>query len=52
MKPLVSCIVPVYNVEEYLVECIESLKAQTYEKFEIILVNDGSRDSSGDICDY
>ncbi len=52
MKPLVSCIVPVYNVEEYLVECIESLKAQTYEKFEIILVNDGSTDSSGDICDY
>lgn len=50
MEELVSVIVPVYNVEKYLKECIESICAQTYRKLEIILVNDGSRDSSFDIC--
>lgn len=46
-----SIIVPVYNVEKYLEECIESLIKQSYENLEIILVNDGSTDSSGQICD-
>ena len=50
-KPLISVIVPVYNVEAYLPRCIESILAQTYENLEILLVNDGSKDSSGTICD-
>ena len=47
----VSIIVPVYDIEEYLVECIESILAQTWKHFEIILVDDGSTDSSGKMCD-
>ena len=47
----VSIIVPVYNVEQYLEECIESILSQTHTNLEIILVNDGSRDNSGKICD-
>lgn len=47
----ISIIVPVYNTEKYLRQCIESLINQTYEDIEIILVNDGSRDNSGGICD-
>lgn len=47
----ISIIVPVYNSEKYLDRCIESLKAQTYSNFEVILVNDGSTDTSGIICD-
>lgn len=47
----VSIIVPVYNVEEYLENCIHSLVQQTMEDIEIILVDDGSRDNSGAICD-
>lgn len=50
-SPLVSVIIPVYNVEGYLKECFESVVAQTYENIEIILVNDGSTDSSGKIAD-
>lgn len=46
-----SVLVPVYNVEKYLPECLESLKNQTYKDFEIILVDDGSTDASGKICD-
>lgn len=46
----VSVIVPVYNSEKYISECIESILNQTYENFELILINDGSKDSSGDIC--
>lgn len=48
---LVSIIVPVYNVESYLIKCINSILNQTYKNLEIILVNDGSTDSSGEICE-
>lgn len=51
MKPLISVIVPVYNVEKFLDSCIESLISQTYDNLEIILVDDGAKDSSGEICD-
>lgn len=47
----VSVIVPVYNVEPFLVECIESILVQEFQSFELLLVNDGSTDRSGDICD-
>ena len=50
-KPLISVIVPVYNVEGYLEDCLESLLAQTYPSFEILLIDDASRDNSGAICD-
>lgn len=46
-----SIIIPVYNVEKYIDECINSILIQTYTEFEIILVDDGSLDSSGQICD-
>ena len=49
-SPLISIIVPVYNVEDYLAECINSLIQQTYHNLEIILVNDGSTDHSLKIC--
>ena len=50
-NPLVSVVIPVYNVEKYLEACIDSILQQTYEKIEIILVDDGSTDSCGKICD-
>ncbi|MGO5048699.1 glycosyltransferase family 2 protein [Dysosmobacter sp. Sow4_B12] len=50
-KPLVSIIVPVYKTEEYLDQCVQSLLGQTYEKIEIILVDDGSPDSCPVLCD-
>lgn len=51
MQRRVSVIIPVYNAEKYLARCIESVISQTYKHTEIILVNDGSTDNSGAICD-
>lgn len=48
---LASIVVPVYNIEKYIEKCIKSLLAQTYEQIEILLVDDGSPDGSGKICD-
>ena len=48
---LISVIIPVYNVEKYLRECVESIINQTYKNIEIIIVDDGSKDSSSKICD-
>ena len=50
-NPKISVIVPVYNAEKYLEQCIKSIQRQTYENIEIILVDDGSTDSSGEICE-
>lgn len=49
--PKISVIVPVYNVEQYLPRCIDSILVQTFTDFELLLIDDGSTDSSGDICD-
>lgn len=48
---LISIVVPVYNVEMYLSDCIDSILNQTFKNYELILVNDGSSDKSGEICD-
>ena len=50
-QPKISIIVPVYNVEQYLCQCIESILSQNYSDFELLLINDGSKDNSGKICD-
>ena len=49
---LISVIVCIYNVEQYLPQCLESIIRQTYKNLEIILIDDGSFDQSGKICDY
>lgn len=51
MDDLVSIIIPIYNSEKYLKQCLQSIKNQSYKKLEIILIDDGSTDSSGRICD-
>lgn len=51
MNPLVSVIVPVFNVEKYIEDCVNSIQNQSYTNTEIILVDDGSTDKSGQICD-
>ena len=48
---MISVIVPIYNVEEYLVRCLESLKIQTYPDYEVLMIDDGSTDSSGMIAE-
>ena len=50
-NPLISLIVPVYNISKYLRRCVDSILEQSYENLEIILVDDGSTDDSGGICD-
>lgn len=50
-NPKISVIVPVYNAEKYLRRCVDSILAQTFTDFELLLVNDGSKDNSGAICD-
>ena len=47
----ISVVIPVYNVEPYLVRCLETVVAQSFDGFEIILVDDGSTDGSAGICD-
>ena len=49
-NPVISIIVPVYNVEKYLDNCLKSILNQSFKDFEVILVNDGSKDKSGEIC--
>ena len=51
MEDLVSVLIPVYNVENYIDKCIESVVNQTYKNIEVILVDDGSKDNSSKICD-
>ncbi len=49
-KTLISIIIPIYNVENYLRQCLDSIVSQTYQNFECLLINDGSPDNSADIC--
>ena len=51
-KPFISVVIPVYKAEKYLHLCIESILAQTFQDFELLLVDDGSPDKSGEICDF
>ena len=51
MMPKISVIVPIYNTEQYLPRCIDSIRAQTFTDFELLLIDDGSKDNSGTICD-
>lgn len=52
MNPKISIIIPVYNVEKYIEKCLDSVRQQTFEDFECILIDDGSTDHSGEICDF
>ncbi|MDR2977353.1 MAG: glycosyltransferase [Streptococcaceae bacterium] len=49
-NPLISLIIPIYNVEQYLTACLESVQAQTYQNLEVLLINDGSNDKSSEIA--
>lgn len=51
LNGLVSIVVPVYNVENYIERCVQSIMTQTYSMIEVILVDDGSTDSSADLCE-
>ena len=48
---IVSVIVPIYNVEKYLGKCVESICSQTYENIQILMIDDGSTDNIGAMCD-
>lgn len=50
-QPLITVIVPVYNVEKYLRRCLDSIIRQTYQNLEILCIDDGSIDNSGEICE-
>lgn len=50
-SPKISIIVPVYNTSDYLADCLDSIAAQTFKDFEVLMVNDGSTDNSATICD-
>ena len=52
MNPLISIVIPVFNAEKYIKQCIDSVLAQTYDNYEIIIVNDGSTDKTGELIDY
>lgn len=52
MDPMISVIVPVYNTQQYLRKCLDSILLQSYGNLEIILIDDGSKDNSGQICDW
>ena len=51
MSELVSVVIPIYNVEKYLCQCVDSVLAQSYTNIEVILVDDGATDSCPQICD-
>ena len=51
-SPTISIIVPVYKAEQHIKKCLDSIREQTFKDFEVILVDDGSPDNSGKICDY
>lgn len=51
LNPKISIIIPVYNSEQYLNKCLDSILNQNYKNFEVVLINDGSKDRSGQICD-
>ena len=51
MQPFISIVVPVYNVEKYINRCIDSVLDQSYANWELLLIDDGSSDNSGKICD-
>src|SRR5215213_1311693 len=51
VRPTVSVIVPLYNVEEYIAECLDSIAAQTFTRYEVVVVDDGSPDGSRDIVE-
>ena len=51
MNQLISIIIPVFNAEKYLRQCLDSILAQTYTNYEVVIINDGSTDKSGDIID-
>lgn len=50
-KPMISVIVPVYNAEKYLQRCVDSILKQSFTDFELLLIDDGSHDRSGELCD-
>ena len=50
-KPLISVIVPAYNVEKFVEKCIDSILLQSFKDFEVLLIDDGAKDSTPEICD-